>query len=267
MSFATDLQAARRRRVPDHATCAGGRHAVGAAHTDAVMEMNVNLKRMIGLAALPIAALALAACGAAASPSPLASSAAPAAASPSPSADAASPSPSASAEASESAAPSDGASAEPSTALPSFSFPSAAAEHEALLPDEVCGQPTQKFSFSGETFAENADEETMAVLDQLGRTPEDVSMAVAAGTDPSASESCGAGIVRIQGASTDQIREVFLESAEQQGDVVEPRSIGGRDLFEVTSDGETQLVYFVGDAFVFVTAPDAEVEGLLDELP
>ena len=216
------------------------------------------MHRTLSLAALVAASLTLAACGAAASPSPSAS----AASSPSAATDA----PTGSADATTSPAGSDDAGSSPSFELPSFSLPSGAEELEAVLPDEMCGADVVKFSLSGQDFEEQADAELQAVLDEIGAEASDVSMAVA-GNASTEGEGCGTGIIRIAGAGTEQIRDAFISATEAQGDTVDEQQLGGRTLYTVDSDGESQHFYFTGDAMVFVSAPEAELEGLLDQLP
>ena len=223
------------------------------------------MHRVLALAALLAATVAISACGAAASPSPsaVASAAATTAASPSVAAttDA---SPTASDDATESPDATGETSAAPSVAMPSL--PSGAEDLEALLPDEICGAEAFKVSFGGEQFEQQADEEMRAVLDEIGAQPADVSMAVAGGATTE-SAACNAGILRIAGANTDELRTAFISASEEQGDTVEEQQIGDRTVYAVGSDGETQHIYFVDDTIVFVAAPDAELESLLAELP
>jgi hypothetical protein len=222
------------------------------------------MHRTLSAAALLAATLALAACGAAASPSPSASAAATSATSPSAAATTDS-SPTESA-ASASAGATHDASGAPSGELPGFSLPSGAQELEAVLPDEICGTAAQKFSLSGKDFEEDADPEMQAVLDEIGASASDVSMAVA-GSATAGGDACGAGILRIAGANTDQIRTAFLAATEQEGDTITEQQLAGRTVYTVVSAGDTQHVYFTGDAIVFVSAPEGELEGLLSELP
>ena len=88
------------------------------------------------------------------------------------------------------AAPSTGASAGaassagpslliPSLAVPSVVLPNDAKELEALLPATMCGQSSLKTSLAGDTFATSGDEDLKALMEQLGKTPADVSFAAA----------------------------------------------------------------------------------------
>ena len=222
------------------------------------------MHRVLAFAAVMSATIALAACGAAASPSPSASAAATTGASPSAAATDAPPT--ASDDASGSAGATDDAGASPSFAMPSVSLPSGAQDLEALLPDEICGTEALKFSFGGDQFEQQADAEMQGVLDELGAQPSDVSMAVA-GSASAQGDTCNAAILRIAGANTDELRTAFISATEEEGDTVEEQQIGGRTVYAVGSDGETQHVYFVEDPIVFLAAPEAELEALLAELP
>src|SRR4051812_40753812 len=141
-----------------------------------------------GIAAL---ALALAACsGSTASPSS-ASSPAGAAAS-----QAASSAPAGSAPAS-----SDAGGA-PSVALPSgFNADKAL---EAQLPSTFCNTPTQKFSFTGNDATVDAD--FQAVIQKLGKSPSDTSVATAATTS---GECAGIALIalRVKGADQGQFEQ------------------------------------------------------------
>jgi hypothetical protein len=214
-------------------------------------------RRFTGLTLAVIALVAvLAACNAATSSgSPAASAVAPTQAAPS----------------AASEAPSDGASALPSLDLGSFAIPSfgGAADLEALLPGEMCGEPTTKFSMSGADFASfGADEEFNKTLEGLGKTAADVSFAVAGPT--SGNTDCSAGIFRVNGANTAQLQQVFLQSAEDEGSTVAPSSVGGKSVFVITDPGTTakQYVYFQGDAVIFAGAEDEATAGdIIGQLP
>jgi hypothetical protein len=207
-----------------------------------------NRFRGLTLAVIALAA-SLAACNAATSSgSPAASAVAPTQAPPS----------------AASEAPSASADALPSLDLGSFAIPSfgGAADLEAMLPSEICGATTQKFSMSGadfEAFAE--DDEFSATLEGLGKTAADVSFAISA---PLAGDTdCGAGIFRISGADPARLQQVYLEAAESEGGTYTTGTIGGKNVFIITATDDTgkQYVYFKGDAVLFAQAPDDATAG------
>lgn len=161
-------------------------------------------------------------------------------------------------------APPASADALPSFDLGSFAIPSfgGAADLEAMLPSEICGATTQKFSMSGadfEAFAE--DDEFSATLEGLGKTAADVSFAISA---PLAGDTdCGAGIFRISGADPARLQQVYLEAAESEGGTYTTGTIGGKNVFIITATDDTgkQYVYFKGDAVLFAQAPDDATAG------
>ncbi|MGZ9275532.1 MAG: hypothetical protein ACXW4L_00275 [Candidatus Limnocylindrales bacterium] len=148
--------------------------------------------------------------------------------------------------------------------IPSFAFPSEDKELEALLPDQMCGGATLKFSMSGDTFEAGADPEFKAILDELGKTPADVSMAIAGGMTQA---GCAAGIFRVKGADANRFREVFLAEAAKEGTTYREESVAGRTVL-VGSGEDFQYAYFKGDALIFVSAPDtAKAAEVLADLP
>jgi hypothetical protein len=171
-------------------------------------------------------------------------------------------------QAAESSAPSGAASAAPSFAFPSFQLPSNAKDLEALLPDQLCGAAVQKLSMAGSDFEGMVDEEFAKTLAGLGKTPSDVSMAIAA---PLAAESgCGAGVFRISGADTNRLQEVFVQSAEAEGSTATSTTLGDKGVVILATAGEAtkQYVYFAGDAIFFAVAPDdATAETILSAMP
>lgn len=196
----------------------------------------------------------LAGCGGAASPSPASQGAsAPSQGAPS----VAAPSIAASVTPSQ-AAPST----EPSLAIPSFSLPSEAKDLEALLPGKMCGATSTKASQSGQSFAGNED--FNKVLSSLGKSPSDVSYAIAIGAD----SGCVAGIFRIQGTDTGALQGAFAASAQQSGDTFTDKNVGGKDVKVQTGSDSPSFFYFRGDAVLFVTAKsEAEAATILQQMP
>lgn len=148
------------------------------------------------------------------------------------------------------AAPSDA----PSLVVPSFAFPNDDKELEALLPDEICGETVAKFSFGGDLFAEDPDPAFLAVLQQLGKTTDDVSFAVA--SEPSGESGCAAGIFRVKGADSGRLQELFLAELAKEGSTYTETSLGGRTVFVDPEADDFQYAFFKGDAVLYVTAPD-----------
>ena len=210
--------------------------------------MSARASRLIlAVGAVAVAAL-LAACGTGAATG----SAAPALSSPSAAASA--------------AAPSESAVAIPSLDLGSFAVPSGAKELEAILPNEMCDSAAIKFSMSGADFADDAEEEFLQLLAALGKTPADTSFAAAGSTDG----NCGAGIFRINGVDSNRLQEAFLTASQEAGTTFTQSSVGGKNVFVLTTEGETeqQWVYFQGDAMLFVTADDeTQAATIIEDMP
>ncbi len=171
---------------------------------------------------------------------------------------------------------SDGGS-ESEVALPSVDLPGSAPELEALLPDEIGGVETIKFSLTGpELMADEegsgVDPEFIAFLERLGAQPEDISFAIALSVGAEG-ESAGIGAFRVEGASSDDLEREFMATMETDGEVVDWQSadVGGKDVqtaADPDTDGNTLYLYTTGDIVFFVTTPDeaAAVE-MLEPLP
>ena len=165
-----------------------------------------------------------------------------------------------------SVAPSEATASQPGIAIPSFAFPSSDKELEALIPDKICGQTTIKLSFSGATFVASGDAELKAMLDALGKTPADVSMAVGAAP---AAVKCAAGIFRVKGADPSRLQQVFQAEAAKSGDTYTVKSIGGKDVYVATGgSSDLQYAYIAGDALIFVSADtEAQAAEIIAALP
>ncbi len=216
--------------------------------------------RISGPAALAIAVLALAGCSGSSGATASAGASTAAAVSEAPTS---SVTPAASA-----AAPSEAPASEApsSIPIPSFAFPSTDKALEALLPDTICGKKVQKLSMGGETFATGADPEFVAVLQSLGKTPSDVSFAIAAPL--TAAGDCTAGIFRIKGADGGALKAAFLAEAAKQGTKYEVKSLGGKDVYVDPTSDSLQYAYFKGDAVIFVGAPsESEAGKIIAVLP
>ncbi len=163
------------------------------------------------------------------------------------------------------AAPSQAVSSvEPSVALPSFELPSEAKDLEALLPSTICGATATKASQSGSSFAANADQDFLKVLQALGKSPSDVAFAIAIG----GSSGCIAGIFRVQGVDTNALQAAFTTAAQSGGDTFTDKSVGGKDVKVQTSGATSNYFYFKGDALLFATAPsDDKAASVLQQLP
>jgi hypothetical protein len=213
-------------------------------------------------------ALLIAACGTTSSPTPGQSAAAssPAASgSGAPSAsDVASPSTSASAPASGGASGSPGPSGSGLAGLPH-----AAPDLEARLPNEINGVTLQKLSVAGTTLMNDTDEDFQSLIQALGASPEDVSVALA-GADSELDLTLSA--IRVAGAQGSQFIQNMVDTAvaEDEGSTSTQVDLAGRPVVTITSPdaGDTYLVA-VGDAVYVVETRDpalaATAVGLLPQ--
>lgn len=162
-------------------------------------------------------------------------------------------------------------------AMPSLDLPGSAPELEALLPDEIGGTETVKFSMGGpELMADQeesgVDPEFIAFLERLGADPEDISIAFAFSLTEGG-DSAGIGAFRVAGANSDELEREFMATMETEGEIVDwqSASVAGKDV-QTTSDpdteGNTIYVYTSGDIVFFVTTPDEDTAAeLLEPLP
>ncbi|MEP7082051.1 MAG: hypothetical protein ABI841_03635 [Chloroflexota bacterium] len=165
---------------------------------------------------------------------------------------------------------------ESAAALPSFDLPGSAPELEALLPDEIDGAETVKFSMGGaELMADEegsgVDPEFIAFLERLGAQPDDISIAFAF-SFTEAGDSAGIGAFRVEGASSDELEREFMATMETEGEVDwQSANLAGKDVMTAAdpdTEGNILYIYTVGDIVFFVTTPDEAVATeLLGTLP
>lgn len=157
-----------------------------------------------------------------------------------------------------------------SIAIPAFSFPSDDKGLEALLPSTMCGQPATKLSMTGSDFAADADPAFIATLSQLGKSVNDVAVALATG-DPVKAPDCNvnAGVFEVKGADGGQLQSVFLAASAASETTYTKGNVGGRDVYIDASDPTNRnYAYFKGDGIFFVTAPDdATAAPILSAMP
>jgi len=140
----------------------------------------------------------------------------------------------------------------PSLAIPSVVLPNDAKELEALLPATMCGQSSIKTSLAGDTFAASGDEDLKALMEQLGKTPADVSFAAAiAGVT-----GCTATIFRVNGADTTRLHDVFVAEVSKEGPPPTEKTLGGKTVLVGTDANKFGFAYFKDDTVILFTAPD-----------
>ncbi|MFL5679065.1 MAG: hypothetical protein ACJ77B_00520 [Chloroflexota bacterium] len=138
----------------------------------------------------------------------------------------------------------------------SFALPSgfnADADLEAQLPSTFCNTPTQKFSLAGNDATVDAD--FLAVIQKLGKTAADTSVATAATTT---GECAGINLIalRVKGVDQGQFEQAFIASQNAKPDKATKTNVGGKDVWTFVDNDETNYIYFKGDTIFGVTAPD-----------
>lgn len=175
--------------------------------------------------------------------------------------------------ASEAAPPASGEvpSAEPSVALPSFVLPNDDKGLEALLPAKLCGKTATRVSYSGERFKKYPDATLTKTVAQLGKTVDDVAMAIS--TLMSSSGTCHslAGVFQVKGADPGAFRDYFIAQAKKEDQTIFTQgNVAGHDVYIGVKAGDATktYAYFKGDALFFVVATDdAAAAPLLEQMP
>lgn len=151
-------------------------------------------------------------------------------------------------------------------------------ELEGRLPDSVGGESLQVFSFGGEWIdamgGQGADPSFQAFLDSLGAEASDITMAIAAPMSAGEGNFVSITAFRVRGASEDQLRDEFMASAEDAGDVTgfSEESIGGKDVL-VAADptgelgGASFYLYSKDDTIYWMTGDEDQVTEMLEALP
>ena len=155
---------------------------------------------------------------------------------------------------------------------PSFSA-GLAADLEALIPDSVAGLPITKSSMRGNEFlvAPNSDPATIKFVQDLGVSPEDISIAIGYGISTDASSSVIIFILRAAGADTNTLTSAFKEA--QNGSAESPiqwsaSTLGGKQVEVGDLGGQPTYLYAHGDVLAWVTATtEAIAEEVISALP
>ena len=156
--------------------------------------------------------------------------------------------------------------------LPSFSA-GLAADLEALIPDSVAGLPITKSSMLGNEFlvAPNSDPATIKFVQDLGVSPEDISIAIGYGISTDASSSVIIFILRAAGADTNTLTSAFQEAQNASAESpIQWRSstLGGKQVEVGDLGGQSTYLYAHGDVLAWVTATsEAIAEEVISGLP
>lgn len=153
--------------------------------------------------------------------------------------------------------------------LPSFAIPSfnADQELEAMLPDEVGGETVTAISMTGDTLmgTGQGSPELQAVLDQFDKQPADLSVAIGGAGE------VGIFAYRIRGVDANQFFQSFLvaASADDPRVSVADANLGGKAVKRVVTADETLYLYAKGDVLFGVggDVSDELIGEALSKLP
>ena len=156
------------------------------------------------------------------------------------------------------------ASQAPSSGLPGFSFalPSftSDAELEAKFPKELGGETIQILSMSGSDFMGSgmSGNELGPVLQQLGKSPSDLSVAVGGTMNISVIA------FRIKGVPADQFLNAYTSQA-AQGAAITDASFGGKSVKKVVATGQDPVYLYLKDDVIWTVGGSGLTDALLNE--
>jgi hypothetical protein len=151
----------------------------------------------------------------------------------------------------------------PSFALPSFNRD---LELEAVLPNELAGVTLQKFSFRGsDVFGDDPsdpdDQQFRALIEALGATPDDYSLAVAGGDVNH--NSIQIGVFRVGNVEGSRVLQALVTAgqATEPDTLVEQTTLGGKPVTKVADPADVpefgpSFLYASGNLVFFVQSPD-----------
>lgn len=151
--------------------------------------------------------------------------------------------------------------------VPGFSFtmPSFGAdvELEAMFPDEIGGEKLTVLSMTGATFlgSGTSGNEIGPVLTQLGKTPDDLTVAFAGTMQVTLIA------FRIKGVPAEQFLGAYTASQGAQGASITDASFGGKSVKKIVSPGAPAVyLYLNGDVTWTIGGPAAVTDALLNEV-
>jgi hypothetical protein len=167
----------------------------------------------------------------------------------------------------------DASTPEPGAGTPGAipTIPSADTDLEAMLPDRVGELTMTKVSLRGDMFADQADDDFLRFLGELGVTPSQITVATATGFSLETGESVIALALRAPGANAQQLMTAFSRAlAEGEEDYeVTPEQVGGKNAFAARTSEMDAATYFyaVNDVLIIVVAEDQLLEETFAQLP
>jgi hypothetical protein len=155
---------------------------------------------------------------------------------------------------------------------PSFSA-GLVADLEALIPDTVGDLTMQKTSMQGNQYLLDPDSDpaTVQFLQDVGVSPNDISMAIGFGFNEDFSSNAAMFVVRAEGANSDALLNAFKNAMDS--DTASPlewsnATVGGKQVQVSSADSGDTYLYVKGDTVFWITASDpANAEEVLSDLP
>jgi hypothetical protein len=154
----------------------------------------------------------------------------------------------------------------PASGLPGFSFalPSftSDAELEAMFPKDLGGEPIQVVSMRGSDFMGqgSSGNEIGPVLQQLGKTPADLSVAFG-GT-----MNISVFAFRIQGVAAEQFLNAYIQTAQgAQGTTITEASFGGKSVKKVVATGQDAVYLYLKNDVTWTIGGTGLTDALLNE--
>jgi hypothetical protein len=158
------------------------------------------------------------------------------------------------------------ASEAPSSGLPAFSFalPSFTSDAalEAMFPKDLGGEALHVLSMRGTDFMGSgaSGNEIGPVLQQLGKTPADLSVAFA-GTS-----NISVFAFQIHGIAADQFLNAYLQGAQSaQGSTITDASFGGKSVKKVVVSGQDATYLYLHNDVVWTVGGTGITDALLNE--
>jgi hypothetical protein len=155
---------------------------------------------------------------------------------------------------------------------PSFSE-GLVADLEELIPDTIGDLTMQKTSMQGNQYLLDPDSDpaTVQFLQDVGVSPNDISMAIGFGFNEDFSSNAAMFVVRAEGANSDALLNAFKNAMDS--DTASPlewsnATVGGKQVQVSSADSGDTYLYVKGDTVFWITASDpANAEEVLSDLP
>jgi hypothetical protein len=171
--------------------------------------------------------------------------------------------PAASGRSGEASVGSSAAVSEASGGVAASSSPGAVSDIGTWIPDTVAGMTMTKQTMSGDVYVQQfGDQAIAAMFLDLSVAPSDAAVGVGIGNSPALNLSARMLVIRAPGADSDQLDAAFKTATNGVRDtplVWTATSIGGRQVETAVDGPATNYLYVKGDVLVFLVPSDQEV--------